>query len=90
MDGRQGGDGAFRVLWLGDPRSLNQGSWSAGDGLAYATSEDGSPDARWLWNAAGPGPAVALASAVEPGPVRPHRSLGPACWPRPGSATWWC
>jgi GT2 family glycosyltransferase len=58
-------DGSFRVLWLGDPRSLNQGSWSAGGGLAYATSEDGSPDARWLWNAAGPGPASDLASAVD-------------------------
>ena len=57
--------GAFRVLWLGDPRSLNQGSWSAGNGLAYATSEDGSPDARWLWNAADPGPASGLASAVN-------------------------
>ncbi len=58
-------EGAFRVLWLGDPRSLNQGSWSAGSGLAYATSEDGSPDARWLWNAADPGPASRLASAVN-------------------------
>jgi len=57
--------GSFRVLWLGDPRSLNQGSWSAGDGLAYATSEDGGPDARWLWNAAGPGPAAELESAVD-------------------------
>jgi hypothetical protein len=57
--------GAFRVLWLGDTRSLNQGSWSAGDGLAYATSEDGAPDARWLWNAAGAGPATGLASAVN-------------------------
>ena len=49
----------------GGPRSLNQGSWSAGDGLAYATSEDGGPDARWLWNAADPGPASGLASAVN-------------------------
>jgi len=57
--------GAFRVLWLGDSRSLNQGSWSVGNGLAYATSEDGSPDARWLWNAADPGPAAGLASAVN-------------------------
>src|SRR5664280_2206020 len=39
----KGAAGSFRVLWLGDPRSLNQGSWSAGDGLAYATSEHGSP-----------------------------------------------
>jgi hypothetical protein len=57
--------GSFRVLWLGDTRSLNQGSWSAGNGLAYATSENGAPDARWLWSAAGPGPAAGLASAVS-------------------------
>ncbi len=57
--------GAFRVLWLGDARALNQGSWTAGKGLAYATSEDGSPDVRWLWNAAAPGPAARLASAVN-------------------------
>ena len=58
-------DGSFRVLWLGDPRSLNQGGWNAGDGLAYATSENGSPDARWLWNGTAPGPAARLGSAVD-------------------------
>ena len=58
-------DGAFRVLWLGQTNALNQGSWAAGDGLAYATSEDGGPDARWLWSSAGPGPAAELASAVD-------------------------
>ncbi len=58
-------DGAFRVLWLGDPRSLDLGSWTTGDGLAYATSENGSPDARWLWNAASPGPAAGLGAAVD-------------------------
>ncbi len=58
-------DGSFRVLWLGDTNALNQGSWAAGDGLAYATSENGGPDARWLWNAAGPGPAAGLASSVD-------------------------
>jgi GT2 family glycosyltransferase len=57
--------GSFRVLWLGDTRALNLGSWSAGDGLAYATSEDGPPDARWLWNGTSPGPASGLASAVD-------------------------
>ncbi len=63
--GTKTGAGAFRVLWLGDPRSLNQGGWSSGGGLAYATSEDGAPDARWLWNAAGPGPAGSLSTAVD-------------------------
>ncbi len=58
-------DGSFRVLWLGDTNALYQGSWAAGGGLAYATSEDGGPDARWLWNSAGPGPASGLASAVD-------------------------
>ena len=57
--------GAFRVLWLGDARALNQGSWSAGAGMAYATSEDGAPDVRWLWNAAGPGPASGLVGSVD-------------------------
>jgi len=57
--------GAFQVLWLGDPRAVNQGSWSAGDGLAYATSQDGAPDTRWLWNAADPGPAATLVDAVN-------------------------
>ena len=61
----QVGAGAFRVLWLGDPRSLNQGGWSAGDGLAYATSENGAPDAGWLWSAASPGPADGLGAAVD-------------------------
>ena len=63
------------------PRSLNQGSWNAGDGLAYATSEDGPPDARWLWNGTGAGPAAELGTAVDlarPGPDRPTRQPGGA------------
>ena len=67
--------GAFRVLWIGDPRSLNQGGWNAGDGLAYATSEDGPPDARWLWNGTAP--------------VRPPSSARPWTWPaRDGPTAW--
>jgi GT2 family glycosyltransferase len=57
--------GAFRVLWLGDPRSLNQGGWNAGGGLAYATSENGPPDGRWLWNGTAAGPAGRLGSSVD-------------------------
>lgn len=63
--GAKSASGAFRVLWLGDARALTQGSWAAGDGLAYATSGDGSPDARWLWSAPGPGPAAGLSAAVD-------------------------
>ena len=82
--------GAFRVLWLGDTRSLNQGSWSAGEGLAYATSEDGSPDARWLWNAADPGPASSLASAVDLARSDRTDQLGSLAGPGRRSATWCC
>lgn len=63
--GTKSAAGSFRVLWLGDTRALTQGSFAAGDGLAYATSGDGSPDARWLWSAPGPGPAAGLSTAVD-------------------------
>src|SRR6185437_9266769 len=55
---------AYRVLWLGDPRVLPTGGWSISSGLAYATSENGTPDATNLWSPASPGPADGLADAV--------------------------
>ncbi|HEX3946402.1 MAG TPA: glycosyltransferase, partial [Acidimicrobiales bacterium] len=57
--------GAYRVLWLGDPRALPIGGWSISPGLAYATSEEGTPDATDLWAPASPGPADRLAGAVQ-------------------------
>jgi GT2 family glycosyltransferase len=57
--------GGYRVLWLGDPRALPIGGWTIAPGLAYATSEDGTPDAVDLWAPASPGPAAALAGAVD-------------------------
>jgi hypothetical protein len=57
--------GPFRVLWLGDPMALPTGGWSIEPGLAYATSEDGTPDVSNLWSPAGPGPARHLAQAVS-------------------------
>jgi GT2 family glycosyltransferase len=57
-------EGTFRVLWLGDPRTLPLGGWSAGRGLAYATSEDGLPDAQDLFAPAAPGPAATLAAGL--------------------------
>jgi len=56
--------GPFRVLWLGDPRTLPIGGWSAGRGLAYATSEDGLPTVRDLWAPADPGPTATLPNAL--------------------------
>lgn len=57
--------GGFRVLWLGDPRALNQGSWNLQPGLAYATTEGGPPDLTWTWAATSPGPARSLAEDVS-------------------------
>jgi hypothetical protein len=57
-------DGAFRVLWLGDPAALPLTGWRLADGLAYATSRGGHPDAAGLWPAASPGSADRVADAV--------------------------
>jgi len=56
---------SYRVLWLGDPAALPLGGWSAGHGLAYATTEDGTPDAHNLYAPAGPGPAGQLSQALS-------------------------
>jgi len=56
---------AYRVLWLGDPRALPMGGWSLGRGLAYATSEDGTPSLFDLWPPPAPGGAIRLAGAVR-------------------------
>jgi hypothetical protein len=37
-------DGAFRVLWVGDPRALPLDGWRLGDALSYATSRNGAPE----------------------------------------------
>ena len=42
------GAGAFRVLWLGDPDVLPLGSWRFQEGVGYATSRNGAPDASDL------------------------------------------
>lgn len=56
--------GDFRVLWLGQPEALPLGSWPLAPGLAYATSEDGPPDATALWPPADPGAAALLGRDV--------------------------
>ena len=57
-------DGAFRVLWLGDPAALPLTGWRLDEGLAYATSRGGPPDAAGLWPAASPGSTGRVADAV--------------------------
>lgn len=56
--------GSFRVLWLGPPQSLPLGSWPLASNLAYATSENGAPDATDLWPPADPGTSALLGQDV--------------------------
>ncbi|MDP9070367.1 MAG: glycosyltransferase family 2 protein [Actinomycetota bacterium] len=74
-------EGAFRVLWLGDPEALPLRSWRLDDGLGYATSRDGPPDATALWPGGSPGRtemvADAIAVARRNGTTRLGHLLGP-------------
>jgi len=56
--------GPFRVLWLGDPEALPLGAWRLSEGLGYATSKGGPPDATMLWPGGSPGRAGLVADAV--------------------------
>ncbi len=55
-------DGAFRVLWIGDPATLPLDGWALeGEaGVAYATSRNGPPDISDLW----PGPPSRATRAI--------------------------
>jgi hypothetical protein len=44
----EAGASAFRVLWLGDPEVLPLDSWQFQEGVGYATSRNGAPDAADL------------------------------------------
>ena len=67
---------AYRVLWLGDPRAVPLGGWSITRGLAYATTENGTPAVGNIWAPAGPGPSTQLASAVTLAESNGTRHLG--------------
>ncbi|HUP69510.1 MAG TPA: glycosyltransferase family 2 protein [Acidimicrobiales bacterium] len=56
--------GAFRVLWMGDPEALPLNSWRLSEGVGYATSKGGAPDATLLWPGGSPGAADLVADAV--------------------------
>jgi GT2 family glycosyltransferase len=63
--GRPSTTGAFRTLWLGDPRALPVGGWSMGPGLSYALTDQGLPNSTDVWTPAGPGPAQLVSRAVR-------------------------
>jgi GT2 family glycosyltransferase len=56
--------GAFRVLWLGQPSVLPLSAWQLGDGVAYATSDNGSPDLTDLWAGTAPDSTQLIAQNV--------------------------
>ncbi len=76
-------EGAFRVLWVGDPATLPLDGWAldGAQGVAYATSRNGPPDVTDLW----PGPPSAATDSMgdavrvarEGGTARLGRLLAP-------------
>lgn len=68
-------EGAFRVLWVGDPATLPLDGWALDgeEGVAYATSRNGPPDVTDLW----PGPPSAATESMG-GAVRVAREGGTA------------
>jgi GT2 family glycosyltransferase len=63
--GRVGAHGAYRTLWLGDPRALPVGGWSVEPGLSYALTAEELPDSGDVWTPAGPGPADLVSHALR-------------------------
>ena len=57
--------GAFRVLWVGDPRTLPLGAWPLEAGVGYATSESGMPDVTNQWPARSSGATPLLATDLR-------------------------
>ncbi|HEX2850146.1 MAG TPA: glycosyltransferase family 2 protein [Acidimicrobiales bacterium] len=62
--GERKAEGAFRVLWVGQPRSLPVDGWPMGSDLAFGTSRDGFPDATTLWSGGNDAATRQLADAV--------------------------
>jgi hypothetical protein len=62
---RPGATGAYRTLWLGDPRAVPVGGWSVQPGLAFALTAQQLPDAADVWTPAGPGPAELVSEALR-------------------------
>ncbi|MET0728421.1 MAG: glycosyltransferase family 2 protein [Acidimicrobiales bacterium] len=55
----------FRVLWVGHPSALPLGGWELDDGVAYGTTDGGTPRAEDLWVGSDDDPTTLLADAVD-------------------------
>jgi GT2 family glycosyltransferase len=58
-------NGAFRVLWVGDPDVLPVAGWQLRDGLAYATTDQALPSVQERWAASADGPTGLIADALR-------------------------
>jgi GT2 family glycosyltransferase len=58
-------EGAFRVLWVGDPEALPIDGWRLEDGVAYATSRGGAPDITDRWPDPKPGASALLGDMLN-------------------------
>jgi hypothetical protein len=56
---------AFRVLWLGDPSALPLAGWEVTDGLAYATTDRGTPRLEDLLVGSDDGRTGLIADAID-------------------------
>ncbi|HEV2761194.1 MAG TPA: glycosyltransferase family 2 protein [Acidimicrobiales bacterium] len=79
----QAAEGAFRVLWVGDPETLPLDGWTLDgeQGVAFATSRNGPPDVSDLWPGPPSGATEAMGDAVrvarQGGTARLGRLLAP-------------
>jgi hypothetical protein len=58
-------NGAFRVLWIGDPDVLPLAGWQLRDGLAYATTDQALPSVQERWAASPDDPTSLIADALR-------------------------
>jgi GT2 family glycosyltransferase len=63
--GRAGNVGAYRTLWLGDPRALPVGGSSVQPGLSFSLTAQELPNSGDVWTPAGPGPAALVSRALR-------------------------
>ena len=56
---------AYRVLWLGDPRSLPASGWQLTPGVSWYATATGLPSADQVWPAASPGRLARAPKAIR-------------------------
>jgi GT2 family glycosyltransferase len=73
--------GAFRVLWVGDPEALPLQGWRLTDGVAYGLSDGGTPDVTALWPGSDEGATGLVADSLNVARRRQTTRLGVALAP---------